>query len=105
MDATFWKNRRVLVTGHTGFKGAWLSLWLARLGAQVVGYSLDPPTRQNLFAAARLSESVVDRRGDVRDLSSLTTVMAQHDIEIVFHLAAQPLVRRSYSDPVETFSV
>src|SRR5262245_6440571 len=105
MDATFWKNRRVLVTGHTGFKGAWLSLWLSRLGATVVGYALDPPTPQNLFSSARLSESVLDHRGDVRDLAQLTSVMADQHIETVFHLAAQPLVRRSYVDPAETFSV
>jgi CDP-glucose 4,6-dehydratase len=104
MDAAFWSGRRVLITGHTGFKGSWLSLWLARLGAEVTGLSLAPPTEPSLFASARVAESIVDLRGDVRDLNRLRVALAEYEPEVIFHLAAQPLVRLSYSQPVETFA-
>jgi CDP-glucose 4,6-dehydratase len=103
IDSEFWRGRRVFVTGHTGFKGAWLSMMLSRLCAQATGYALAPPTRPNLFALAGIGEVIDDHRGDVRDLDSLTRAMAAARPEIVIHLAAQPLVRRSYFDPVETF--
>jgi CDP-glucose 4,6-dehydratase len=93
----------VLVTGHTGFKGAWLSLWLARLGARVVGYALAPPTQPSLFDSAHLVNLVQHVEGDVRDRARLNAVLAEHQPEIVFHLAAQPLVRLSYQFPVETY--
>jgi CDP-glucose 4,6-dehydratase len=94
----------VLVTGHTGFKGSWLSIWLRELGARVVGYSLDPPTEPSNFVLARLADRMSDERGDVRDLAHLTEVVRRHAPQVVFHLAAQPLVLPSYDDPVETFS-
>jgi CDP-glucose 4,6-dehydratase len=95
---------RVLVTGHTGFKGAWLSWTLARAGASVVGYSLDPPTSPNLFEQSRLSDHMASHIGDIRDLNSLDRVFRNSSPDVVFHLAAQPLVRRSYADPVGTYS-
>ncbi|HEY8507284.1 MAG TPA: CDP-glucose 4,6-dehydratase [Steroidobacteraceae bacterium] len=101
----FWQGRKVLVTGHTGFKGAWLTLWLQRLGAEVTGYALEPPSRPSLFEAARVAEGIRDHRADVRDLESLTRVMAESGAEIVFHLAAQALVRESYRAPVDTFAI
>ena len=104
MDASFWVDRKVFVTGHTGFKGSWLALWLGQLGAKVIGYRLAPPTEPSLFAAAGLADGLVDLRGDVRDLPHLTAALAAHRPEIVLHLAAQPLVRRSYAEPVETFA-
>ncbi len=104
MTPSFWPGRRVLVTGHTGFKGSWLTLWLVRLGAKVAGFSLPPPTEPSLFAAARVAEQINDRRGDVRDLPALSAAIGDFEPEIVFHLAAQPLVRESYALPVETFS-
>lgn len=94
----------VLVTGHTGFKGSWLSIWLRELGARVVGYSLEPPTEPSNFALSRLAERIVDVRGDVRDKEHLIEVVGQYAPQVVFHLAAQPLVLPSYHDPVETFS-
>jgi len=94
----------VLVTGHTGFKGSWLSIWLRELGARVVGYSLDPPTEPSNFALSRLTGRMIDLRGDVRDLDHLTQVVAHHAPQVVFHLAAQPLVLPSYHDPVQTFT-
>ena len=100
----FWRNRRVLVTGHTGFKGGWLSLWLAQLGARVTGYALAAPTTPSLFEQARVADSVTSRIGDVRDLAALTEVVAAADPEVIFHLAAQPLVRASYAEPVETYA-
>ena len=100
----FWKGRRVLVTGHTGFKGSWLSLWLQSLGAEVAGYALNPPTNPSLFEIARVSEGMNSVIGDVRDLDKLKSVFSDFRPEIVFHLAAQPLVRKSYVDPVETYS-
>jgi CDP-glucose 4,6-dehydratase len=96
-------GRTVLVTGHTGFKGSWLSLWLTDLGANVVGFATDPPTNPSIFDAIRLSERMTDVRGDVRDAAALAAVMAEHQPEIVIHMAAQPIVRRSYADPHETF--
>jgi CDP-glucose 4,6-dehydratase len=97
-------GRRVFVTGHTGFKGGWLALWLARLGAQVHGFALHPPTSPSLFEAARVGERLAsDTRGDVRDFDGLTTAVRRARPEIVFHLAAQPLVRASYDDPRGTY--
>lgn len=101
----FWRNRRVLVTGHTGFKGSWLVLWLRRLGAKVHGYSLPPPTTPALFDAIEGRTLVTHAHGDVRDLEHLRHEMAAASPEIVFHLAAQPLVRESYASPVATFDV
>lgn len=98
-------DRSVLVTGHTGFKGGWLAMWLAELGARVHGYALAPPTEPNLFEAARIGEVLAsDTRADVRDLESLRTAVNRAQPEVVFHLAAQPLVRESYRDPVGTTS-
>lgn len=102
--AEFWQDRSVLVTGHTGFKGSWLSLWLGQLGARVHGYALDPLAGPGPFEAigiARTLES--DTRADVRDLASLRRVLTETQPSVVFHLAAQPLVRTSYRDPVATF--
>jgi len=99
----FWSSRRVLVTGHTGFKGSWLSLWLHRLGAQLGGYSLGVPTDPSLFEAAGVAELVDGEDADVGDLARLVDVVHRQSPEVVFHLAAQSLVRRSYEDPVDTF--
>ena len=104
MTSTFWRGRRVLVTGHTGFKGSWLSLWLQQLGAHVVGYALEPPTNPNLFQIAGVGRGMVSITADIRDLSTLSAAFAQHRPEVVFHLAAQPLVRLSYREPVETYA-
>ena len=98
-----YKGKRVLVTGHTGFKGSWLSIWLKELGAEVIGYSLDPYTKKDNFVLSHLSEKIVDIRGDIRDRKHLRKVFDKYQPEIVFHLAAQPLVRLSYDIPVETY--
>ncbi len=100
----FYRGKSVLITGHTGFKGAWLSLWLKQLGANVVGFSLGVPTSPSLFEVTSLENDIIHIKGDVRDLNSLTGVIADYKPEIIFHLAAQSLVRQSYSDPVETYS-
>jgi len=100
----FWTNRRVLVTGHTGFKGSWLSLWLEKLGARVTGYALPPPTSPSLFRLALLEERIHSILGDIRDYDALRGAIGSARPEVLFHLAAQPLVRRSYSDPVTTYS-
>lgn len=98
-----YKGRKVLVTGHTGFKGSWLSLWLIHLGAEVVGYSLAPPTKPNLFEALNLKNKLRHIFGDVRDLTHLKKVMGKYQPEVIFHLAAQPIVKKSYQEPKETF--
>lgn len=96
-------GKRVLVTGHTGFKGSWLSLWLNELGAKVYGYALDPNTTPSLFELAGVKEVLDDARGDVRDLSKVTARVEQVKPDFLFHMAAQPIVRTSYDEPVYTF--
>lgn len=106
MSASFWAGKKVFITGHTGFKGGWLSLWLANLGAELYGYALPPPTNPSLFVAAGIEKLFKEHHlGDVRDAESLSKAMHAAAPEIVLHLAAQPLVRYSYSEPVETFTV
>ncbi len=101
---TTWNARSVLVTGHTGFKGGWLSLWLASRGTRVHGFALDPPTTPSFFAAARLADVLAsDTRGDVRDETALGRCLAATRPDVVFHLASQPLVRAGYREPLETF--
>ena len=104
MDAAFWQGKRVFLTGHTGFKGGWLSLWLQQLGAEVTGYALEAPTTPSLFEVANVARGMVSIIGDVRDGEALKRVMAQARPEIVIHMAAQPLVRYSYVNPVETYA-
>ena len=104
MNLDFWRGKRVFLTGHTGFKGSWLSLWLQQLGAEVVGFSQLPPTQPNLFEAAQIIEGMHSIEGDVRDLEGLKSAMAEAQPDIALHLAAQPLVRYSYQNPVETYS-
>ncbi len=104
MNPAFWRGKRVLLTGHTGFKGSWLSLWLQSMGAQLTGYALAPPTRPSLFEIAGVENGMTSVIGDIRDLAHLQAVFAQHQPDIVIHMAAQPLVRYSYQNPVETYA-
>ena len=105
-DPSFWCGRRVLVTGHTGFKGSWLSLWLHKLGAEVHGLALDAPTDPNLFGVAQVAELLAsDSRVDIRDQESTDRTLKSIQPAVVFHLAAQPLVPYSYEHPIETYSV
>ncbi len=101
----FFQDKKVLITGHTGFKGSWLAIWLHEMGAQVIGYALDPYTEKDNFVLSRLSEKIIDIRGDIRDQRKLDEVFSQYQPEIVFHLAAQPLVRLSYEIPAETYEI
>jgi CDP-glucose 4,6-dehydratase len=104
VTAGFWQGKKVFLTGHTGFKGAWLSLWLHELGAKVRGYSIDVPTKPSLFESARVGESLEHRVGDVRNLPALGEALHAFKPDVVFHLAAQALVRLSYQNPVETYA-
>lgn len=104
LDAGFWRGKRVLVTGHTGFKGGWLTAWLKSLGALVTGIALPPNTTPNLFHLARIGDGIDSHFCDVRDRLTMATIVRQSRPEIVFHLAAQALVRASYRDPLGTFS-
>ena len=104
MDTAFWKNKRILVTGHTGFKGSWLCLWLQGLGAQVIGYSLPPPTVPSLFETAGVAQGMTSIIGNVQDIDDLRSAIKDHEPEMVVHMAAQSLVRFSYLEPVETYA-
>lgn len=104
MNPAFWRDKRVLLTGHTGFKGGWLSLWLQSLGATVVGYSLAPSSKPSLFEVAQVGVGMTSVEGDIRNLTHVQSVFAQYHPQIVIHMAAQPLVRLSYQNPVDTYS-
>lgn len=99
-----YKDKTVLITGHTGFKGGWLALWLESLGAEVIGYSLRPPTVPSFFEATGLTDKIVDIHGDILDRNKFFRIMKKYHPDFVFHLAAQALVRQSYNEPAETFS-
>tara|TARA_B110000240_G_C13508875_1_gene457947 strand:- start:3389 stop:4471 length:1083 start_codon:yes stop_codon:yes gene_type:complete len=101
----FYKDKKILVTGHTGFKGSWLTTWLHQLGAEVVGISLDPKTGKDNFVLCQLNKKTKDYRADIRDLKSITKIIEKERPEILFHLAAQPIVIDSYSDPVSNFDI
>ncbi|NGM83669.1 CDP-glucose 4,6-dehydratase [Paenibacillus sp. 7124] len=101
----FWKGKKVFLTGHTGFKGSWLSIWLHRLGAEVAGYSEAPPTKPSLYECSNAGRLLTSITGDIRDADRLQKAMQDADPDIVFHLAAQPLVRESYQRPVDTYAV
>lgn len=102
--ASFWRDKRVFLTGHTGFKGSWLALWLHCLGAEVLGFALDPPSTPSLFETARLDDLIETLPGDVRSLEAVEAAVTRFRPEVVFHLAAQSLVRPSYEDPASTFA-
>lgn len=105
IDPAFWNGRKVFLTGHTGFKGSWVSLWLGQLGARVTGYSLDAPTLPSMFHVSKV-DGVLEKsiHGDIRDAETLTNAMLEAEPEIVIHMAAQSLVRESYADPAGTYS-
>jgi len=104
VNQTFWRGRRVFVTGHTGFKGSWLSLWLNSLGADATGYALDPPTRPSLFEQANVGEAIRSIQGDIRDFARLKAAICECRPQVILHLAAQSVVRAGYDDPIETYS-
>jgi len=101
----FWKNKKILVTGHTGFKGSWLSIWLKMMGAEITGYAFEPYTDRGNFVVTNIEDRIDHVIGDVRDFGKLSTVFREHNPEFVFHLAAQPLVRESYLNPKETYDI
>lgn len=104
VDPAFWQGKRVFLTGHTGFKGGWLALWLQRMGAQVTGFALAPPDEPSLFTRAKVGENMTSVIGDIRDADTLMRALREAAPDIVLHLAAQPLVRYSYEAPVETYA-
>ena len=104
VEPSFWNGKVVLLTGDTGFKGSWLSLWLQSMGAKVIGYALSPPTNPSLFATANVAKGMASHEGDIRDISALSKVFKKYQPEIVIHMAAQSLVRHSYANPIETYS-
>lgn len=103
VDQQFWNNKHVLLTGHTGFKGSWLSLWLTEMGAKVFGYALEPETDPSLFDQLKLADRLDHRISDIRDAKKIEERVAQADPDVIIHMAAQPLVRRSYREPVATW--
>jgi CDP-glucose 4,6-dehydratase len=104
LNRSFWRGRSVFITGHTGFKGSWLSLWLHALGANVTGYALEPPTQPSLFEQANVAGCVRSIFADIRDFNRLKTALAECRADVVIHMAAQSVVRRGYEDPIETYS-
>jgi CDP-glucose 4,6-dehydratase len=105
IDQDFWRGKRVFLTGHTGFKGSWLSLWLSSLGVEVKGYALTPPTTPSLFNEAKIYSLIDSQIGDIRDQDALHESMTTFNPDILIHMAAQPLVRYSYDAPIETYEV
>jgi len=105
VDPSFWNGKRVLLTGHTGFKGSWMSVWLKEMGAKLTGFALPPPTSPSLFEDAHVAEGMTSVIGDIRDPAAVRKVFADTQPEIVIHMAAQPLVRESYNFPVETYAI
>ena len=105
MNKSFWNSKRVLITGHTGFKGSWLTLWLRSLGANVIGYALPPPTEPSIFKLASINDDIINVIGDIRNYSELKMAITKYKPEIIFHLAAQPLVRQTYVNPIDTYSI
>lgn len=105
IDGDFWRGKRVFITGHTGFKGGWMSLWLSYLGSVVKGYALNPPTLPSLFNEAEVGKVIDSQIGDIRDKEKLYKSMVEFNPDILIHMAAQPLVRRSYDAPIETYEV
>ena len=103
VDDKFWDGKKIFLTGHTGFKGSWLSLWLQSMGAKVRGYSLKPPTEPSLFYEANVSREMESEIGDITDLPTLQKSMNDFNPEIIIHMAAQSLVRLSYNEPLETY--
>ena len=104
LSADFWLDKKVFLTGHTGFKGSWLSLWLQHMGAIVTGYSLPPNTTPNIFELTDVKTGMNSVIGDIRDADGLATALSMSEAEIVIHMAAQPLVRYSYEEPVQTYA-
>lgn len=105
MNNSFWYDKKVLITGHTGFKGSWLSIWLHELGAHVIGYSLEPNSNKANYVLSGVGDKIIDIKGDIRDDNKLYSIFKRYEPEIVFHLAAQPLVRLSYECPKETYDI
>ncbi|MEP0202531.1 MAG: CDP-glucose 4,6-dehydratase [Halioglobus sp.] len=104
VNPAFWQGKKVFLTGHTGFKGGWLALWLQSMGAIVKGFALEPPTSPALFLEAHVADGMESQIGDIRDLAAITTSLTAFDPDVLLHMAAQPLVRLSYREPVETYS-
>ena len=105
IEKNFWKNKRVLITGHTGFKGSWLAIWLRMLGAEITGFSLEPEKNNDNFVLTNIKEYINHNIEDIRDFKKLNSVFMENKPEIIFHLAAQPLVLKSYLEPKQTFDV
>lgn len=104
VNSNFWRGKDVLITGHTGFKGSWLSLWLQKLGANVIGLSLNPPSDPNLFTVANVAKEMTNLHGNICDLDRVQEIVDQYKPEVIFHMAAQSLVRHSYENPIETYA-
>jgi len=104
MNSTFWKNKKVLLTGHTGFKGSWITIWLKKLGVDVIGFSKDIPTTPSLFNETNLENEIISIMGDIRNFDLIKKTLHEHQPDIIIHMAAQSLVRTSYLEPIETYS-
>ena len=104
MNEKYWKNKKILITGHTGFKGSWLTIWLKSIGAEIIGYSKSIPTNPSLYEIANVSDGIKSFEGNIQNYEFLKEIINKHEPEIIFHMAAQSLVIKSYSDPIETFS-